>query len=87
MQVLVHKNEHLEEKTSIQEYGCECPNCGTVFIFDITEVSKPRMLNYKDIDCSIKCPNCNNFIKLNNRGITKFKNDDDKINFKMKHDE
>ena len=89
MQIVCIKNDHLNKKEKEKEYGCVCPNCKSVFIFNDKDITRPRTINYKNKDCSVKCPNpyCNNHITMDSDAITFFTKDFDQVNFKMKHDE
>lgn len=85
MKTLVIKNDHIN-KNKKQEYGCECFNCKSVFIFDDTDITRTRDLYSTPY---VKCPNkdCNAQILLSNTCVQKFKNDSDKYEFELKHDE
>lgn len=84
MKILQLNNKHLE-KSKPTEYGCVCSQCGTVFIFDQSEVNIPRTINYKPEQCTINCPNCKKVISLNY--CKKFKNADEKNFFENQYDE
>ena len=84
MKILQVNNKHLE-KPKPAEYGCVCGQCGTVFIFNNSEVAIPRMINYKPEDCTISCPNCSKYISL--KDCRKFKNNDEKKVFENKYGE
>ena len=78
MKILYLANkQHISNK---KQYGCVCPQCGTVFIFNENEIFKPRCINPKPEYMSIQCPNinCNDIITMNNSCIKKFKNATDK---------
>lgn len=86
MKILQVNNKHLEKpKPEPAEYGCVCGQCGTVFIFNNSEVAIPRMINYKPEDCTISCPNCSKYISL--KYCRKFKNNDEKNVFENQYDE
>lgn len=56
MNIIVKRNYH-EIPKSEREYGCECKNCGTVFIFNESEkVYRGAFM--------AQCPNCNETISL-----------------------
>lgn len=84
MKILQVNNKHLE-KPKPSEYGCVCRQCGTVFIFNNSEVVIPRMINYKPEDCTIRCPNCGKGTSL--KYCQKFKNSDEKNAFTNQYDE
>ena len=89
MDIIVKKNEHLKDRIDYKEFGCVCPNCGTVFIFDDKDVVKPRMINYTKHDCAVVCPNemCHMNFALDSKFIIEFTKDFSKQDFKMKYDE
>lgn len=84
MEVLIINNKQKEERSK-HEYGCVCPNCGSVFIFDDMDISRPKCFNYTLNKCNVKCPNesCGCVIKMDNKCITKFKTKSDKDEFEM----
>lgn len=90
MEILVLNNRK-EPEIKIQEYGCVCPNCESVFIFDTMdiEVEFPRCINPTLDLYMITCPNpsCKNRISLVDNSIEKFKINEDKQRFKTKYDE
>lgn len=79
-------NNPIETK-SLKEYGCVCPQCESVFIFDTMDIEVPRCINAKPIMYSIACPNpnCKNRISLVDNSIEKFKTNEDKVRFEEKY--
>ena len=68
MEVVQIRNDHLYKEGGEKEYGCECKNCGTKFIFQEHEGNMPTHKCVKDINswyenCTIHCPNCNRIVK------------------------
>lgn len=88
MEILVLNNRK-EPERKIQEYGCVCPQCKSVFIFDTMDIEVPRCINAKPSMFSVKCPNpkCNTRISLVQVCVEKFKTNEDKQRFKTKYDE
>ena len=83
MEVLIKNNKNLQ--TNKTEYGCVCPSCESVFIFDDSDIIRTRCINYEEKDCNVKCPICCKYITINK--CIKFKSLDDKMIFKHKYDE
>ena len=86
METLVIKNNHKQSK-EYNNYGCVCPSCGTVFIFDDTDIKRPRSLHYTMHDCVVQCPNseCRKTISLDSNCVTKFNRTHEKDEFKFLH--
>lgn len=87
MEIIVKKNKHLENIiNNNKEYGCVCPNCGTVFIFNETDIIKPRVIDLKKRDCVITCPNktCRTALALDSKFIIEFTKEFSKQDFKKK---
>lgn len=63
MKILAVHNDHIEKKPE-RKYGCSCSKCGTVFVFERSEVTVPRCINPKPEYCTIMCPNCQNIMSL-----------------------
>lgn len=69
MEILELKNNHMTKKET--NYKCECPVCGTVFVFTEKEIKAPRKINFTKSDCTIVCPNenCHHVVSLANPNI------------------
>ena len=90
MKIIVKKNKHVVDNViDGKEFGCVCPNCGTVFIFNDYDVIKPRMINPTKHDFWITCPNelCHFGMTLDSKFITEFTKEFSKQDFKNKYDE
>lgn len=90
MKILYLANHHLKNRMpDKKQYGCVCPQCGSVFIFDESEISKSRCINPKPKYIVIQCPNtnCNGIITMNNSCIKELKNADDRRFFEHYYDE
>lgn len=83
MEVLLKNNSNLVDKNKT-EYGCSCPICESVFIFDDKDIIRPRCVNYKQEDCNITCPICGQYITIDK--CTEFKTNEEKTEFRRHHD-
>ena len=45
MEILVKNNKNLQ--TNKTEYGCVCPSCESVFIFDDWDIIRPQCINHE----------------------------------------
>ena len=71
-------------KNNNKEYGCVCPNCNTVFIFNNKDITRPKMINSTKHDCYVECPNklCKINLRLDAKFITEFTEKFTKDDFK-----
>lgn len=83
MEVLQKNNSNLTNTKKITEYGGVCPNCESVFIFDDTDIIRPRCVNYKEKDCKVICPVCNQYISVDK--CTKFESNEEKTVFRRQY--
>ena len=83
MEILVKNNKNL--LTNKTEFGCVCPSCESVFIFDDSDIIRPRCINYDQKKCNTICPICGRYITIDK--CIEFKSLDDKLIFKHKYDE
>ena len=83
MEVVVKNNKNLQ--TNKTEYGCVCPSCESVFIFDDSDIIRPRCINYEEKNCNVNCPICGKYITIDK--CIEFKSLDDKMIFKHIYDE
>lgn len=61
MQLLLKRDDHIEEEDYGYGYGCICSKCGSGFIFDRKDVCMSKCINPK-LKGYVLCPNCQNFI-------------------------
>lgn len=47
MKILAVHNYHIKKIKTEREYCCSCSKCGTVFVFERSEVTIPRCINPK----------------------------------------
>jgi len=74
MKILAVHNYHIKKIKTEREYCC-----GTVFVFERSEVTIPRCINPKPEYCTIMCPNCKNIMSLD--VCNEFITTEDKENF------
>ena len=68
MEILEIRNDHLKPN---KIYKCECPVCGTIFLFDSCDVRIPATYDGDDHMKKVMCPNkkyCT-YIRLDNSSI------------------
>lgn len=84
MEILSLNNKHIKKGTGSLGYGCVCPNCGTAFIFDDKDISRPRTPYPYPKDCKVICPNtsCHTTLTMDDKCIHTFENSDEKYEFK-----
>ena len=63
MEILIRKNNHKIHDLD-RKYGCECPNCGTVFSCTKSESMYIGNQSGKQDFYIIRCPNCNKIINI-----------------------
>lgn len=83
MEILIKNNKN--SQTNKTEYGCVCPSCESVFIFDDSDINRPRCINYEEKNCNVNCPICGKYITIDK--CIEFKSLDDKMIFKHIYDE
>lgn len=89
MKILSLNNGHIKKDTESLGYGCVCPYCDTVFIFDSKDISRPRTPFPNPKDCKVTCPNtsCRRILSMDNPCIHTFKSSDEKYEFEHRYDE
>ena len=80
MEIISKKKEN---KKTVQEYGCVCESCGTAFIFNRSELIRPRTPFPELSDIAIRCPECGKATSL--IFCQEFKTEKDKQNFRNKY--
>ena len=68
MKILEIRNEHLKVNTT---YKCKCPECGTIFLFDSCDITRPIVYDGNVHMKKIECPNdeCSTYIRMDDPSI------------------
>lgn len=74
MEILIKRDKHKVHDLD-RKYGCECPNCGTVFSFQKSESMYIGNQSGRQDFYIIRCPNCDKIINLT--ACTWLKNEED----------